>query len=86
MRARGDQPGKNRLGSGGPERVTQKRRGAERVQAAHRAGGATLGLALASQTQGGCVLFGFQSEIGDAGILTGGLGGGSGSHHGGGGG
>lgn len=32
-------------------------------------------LALASQTQGCGVLFGFQSEIGDAGVLAGGLGG-----------
>lgn len=66
MWARGDQPGKNRLGSGGPEGVTEKQRGAEGVQAAHRTGGATLGLALVSQTQGGRVLFGFQSEICDA--------------------
>lgn len=63
--------------------VTEKQRGAEGVQAVHHAGGATLALALAlaSQTQGGRMLFGFQSEIGDAGVLAGGLGGCSGGHH-----
>lgn len=83
-RARGDQPGTKRLSFGGPEGVTEKQRGAEGVQAAHHAGGATL--ASASQTQGGRMLFGFQSEIGDAGVLAGGLGGGGGGHHRGGGG
>ena len=82
--ARGDQPGGKRLGSRGPEQVTEKQRGSEGVQAARRAAGATLALALASQTQGGRVLFGFQSEIRDAGVLAGSLGGSCGSHDGGG--
>lgn len=59
----------------------EKQRGSEGVQAAGQAAGVTLALALASQTQGSRVLFGFQSEIRDAGVLAGGLGGGSSSHN-----
>lgn len=40
-----------------------------------------MALAPASQTQGGRVLFSFQSEIRDAGVLAGGLGGGGSGHH-----
>lgn len=86
--AKGDQRGGKRVGSGGPEGLNGKQRGTEGLQGARRAGGANLALALAlaSQTQGGSVLFGFQSEIRDAGVLAGGLGCGGGSHHRGGGG
>ncbi|ELW65201.1 hypothetical protein TREES_T100009860 [Tupaia chinensis] len=57
--------------------------GREGVQAERRAEGATLALtlALASQTQGGRVLFGFQSKIRNAGVLAGGLGGGGSRHY-----
>lgn len=41
---------------------------------------------LASQSQRGRVLFGLQSQVGDAGVLAGVLGGGGGGHDGGGGG
>lgn len=83
---KGRSAGGKRLGSRGPEQVTEKQRGSEGVQAARRAAGATLALALAlaSQTQGGRVLFGFQSEIRDAGVLAGSLGGSCGGHDGGG--
>lgn len=76
--------GRRRLGFRGPGQVTEKQRGSEGMQAARRAAGATLALALPSQTQGGRVLFGFQSEIRDAGVLAGSLGSSSGSHDGGG--
>lgn len=85
-RARGDEPGGKGLGSGSAEGAAEKQRGAEGARGARRAGGATWALASASQTQGGRVLFGFQSEIRDAGVLAGGLGGGGGGHDGGGGG
>lgn len=82
--ARGHRRGRRRLGFRGPGQVTEKQRGSEGMQAARRAAGATLALALPSQTQGGRVLFGFQSEIRDAGVLAGSLGSSSGSHDGGG--
>lgn len=72
--------GGKRAGSRDSKGVTEKLRSAEGVQAERRAGGATVALAVASQTQGSRVLFGFQSEIGDAGVLAGSLGG-SGSRH-----
>ena len=75
---------RKRLGFRGPGQVTEKQRGSEGMQAARRAARATLALALKSQTQGGRVLFGFQSEIRDAGVLAGSLGGSSCSHDGGG--
>ena len=80
--ARGHRWGRKRLGFRGPGQVTEKQRGSEGMQAARRAAGATL--ALPSQTQGGRVLFGFQSEIRDAGVLAGSLGSSSCSHDGGG--
>lgn len=80
----GQRSGKS-VGSGGPEGITEKQRGVQGAQAARREG-AMLALTLASQTQGCRVLFGFQSEIGDAGVLAGGLGCSSGSHYRGGGG
>lgn len=74
-------------GLGGPKRVREKQPVAEGVQGrAAREAPPTVALAPASQTQGGRVLFSFQSEICDAGVLAGGLGGGGGSHHRGGGG
>ena len=73
-------------GGSDPEvrRRERKRRGSEGMQAVRRAAGTTLALALPSQTQGGRMLFGFQSEIRDAGVLAGSLGSSSGSHDGGG--
>lgn len=75
-------------GLGSPKRVREKRPVAEGVRGSRRSGGSTdpWRWRPASQTQRGRVLFSFQSEICDAGVLAGGLGSGSGSHHGGGGG
>lgn len=74
-------------GLGGPKRVREKQPVAEGVRGrAALEAPPTVALAPASQTQSGRVLFSFQSEIRDAGVLAGGLGGGGGSHHRGGGG